>query len=166
MNLKQEGCVRSTQQPPRTWEQSQHLLEVRGKLRNVVSRWQVARPSGCLVTSSQQFSKKNPSEVNLNSIVFKNPVPTAQITCLHFERVVKFEEYHLLGYKAVKSVKCQPTFRRNILPPSSESKKQDEQETGMKAGCICLPPTFTPVFCSALFFDPEDGKDMFLRNVG
>jgi hypothetical protein len=27
-------------------------------------------------------------------------------------------------------------------------------------------PAFTLVSCSAHFFDPEDGGDMFLRNVG
>jgi hypothetical protein len=31
---------------------------------------------------------------------------------------------------------------------------------------FCLPPAFTLVSCSAYFFDPEDGGDMFLRNVG
>jgi hypothetical protein len=30
----------------------------------------------------------------------------------------------------------------------------------------CLPPALTLVCCSAYFFDPEDGGDMFLRNVG
>jgi hypothetical protein len=34
-----------------------------------------------------------------------------------------YEEYHLLGYDAVQSVELQPTFRRNISPPSSRSKK-------------------------------------------
>jgi hypothetical protein len=34
-----------------------------------------------------------------------------------------YEEYHLMGYNAVYSVECQPTFRRNISPPSSGSKK-------------------------------------------
>jgi hypothetical protein len=29
-----------------------------------------------------------------------------------------------------------------------------------------LPPAFMLVSCSAYFFDPEDGGDMFLRNVG
>jgi hypothetical protein len=33
------------------------------------------------------------------------------------------EEYQLLGYNAVYSVVCQPTFRTNISPPSSGSKK-------------------------------------------
>jgi hypothetical protein len=30
-----------------------------------------------------------------------------------------YEEYNLLGYKAVLSVECQQTFRRNISPPYS-----------------------------------------------
>jgi hypothetical protein len=31
---------------------------------------------------------------------------------------------------------------------------------------LCLQPAFTLVSCSAYFFDPEDGGDIFLRNVG
>jgi hypothetical protein len=31
---------------------------------------------------------------------------------------------------------------------------------------FCLPLDFTLVFRSARFFDPEDGGDMFFRNVG
>jgi hypothetical protein len=58
-------------------------------------------------------------------------------TCLHNE------EYHLLGYNAVYTIECQPTCRRDISAPS-----------------------FMQVSCSAYFFDPEDGGDMFLRNVG
>jgi hypothetical protein len=34
------------------------------------------------------------------------------------------EEYYLLGYNAVYSVERQPTFRRNISPPSSGSKNK------------------------------------------
>jgi hypothetical protein len=30
----------------------------------------------------------------------------------------------------------------------------------------CLPPDFTLVSSSAYFSDPEDGGDLFLRNVG
>jgi hypothetical protein len=33
------------------------------------------------------------------------------------------EEYHILGYDAMQSIEFQPTFRRNISPPSSGSKK-------------------------------------------
>jgi hypothetical protein len=33
------------------------------------------------------------------------------------------EDNDLLGYNVVYSVECQPTFRRNVSPPSSRSKK-------------------------------------------
>jgi hypothetical protein len=29
-----------------------------------------------------------------------------------------------------------------------------------------LPPAYLPVLAENFFFDPEDGGDMFLRNVG
>jgi hypothetical protein len=35
-----------------------------------------------------------------------------------------YEELYLLGYKAVWPVENQPTFRRNMSPPSSESKNK------------------------------------------
>jgi len=41
-----------------SWEQSQHVLVDRGKPRKPVSRWQVAGPSGCILTSSQQCDKQ------------------------------------------------------------------------------------------------------------
>jgi hypothetical protein len=40
------------------WEPSQHLLEDRGKPRKHVSRWPVAGPSGCILTTSQQSGKQ------------------------------------------------------------------------------------------------------------
>jgi hypothetical protein len=43
-----------------TWnvEPSQYLLKDRGKPRKPVSRWPVAGPSGCILTSSQQSGKQ------------------------------------------------------------------------------------------------------------
>jgi hypothetical protein len=53
-------------------------------------------------------------------------------------------------------------FRRNISPPSSGTKNEANQceskwqeELSFQAGLLL-----------GLFFDPEDGGDMFLRNVG
>jgi hypothetical protein len=60
----------------------------------------------------------------------------------------------------VQSGKKQPTFRRNISPPSSVLKL--EQEISMKQAASNLPAL--SCFSLGLFFNPEDG-DMFLRNV-
>jgi hypothetical protein len=49
----------------------------------------------------------------------------------HF-KYVDPEEYHLLGCDAVQSVEFQPTFQRNISPPSSRSKKLFQQEPANK----------------------------------
>jgi hypothetical protein len=48
-------------------------------------------------------------------------------------------------------VESQPTFRRNM-----------SAETNMKLAAMLLHAGFLP----CLFFDLEDGDDMFLRNVG
>jgi hypothetical protein len=39
------------------------------------------------------------------------------------------EEFYLLGFNAVQSVVSQPTFRRNISPPSSESKNMPSKKS-------------------------------------
>jgi hypothetical protein len=62
-----------------------------------------------------------------------------------------YESYYLLGYNAVSSVESKPKFRRNISPPPS--------------GSTLLATCFQAGFLLGLFFDPEDGDDMFLRNV-
>jgi hypothetical protein len=59
----------------------------------------------------------------------------------------------------MNAIEIKSTFRRNMSPPSSASKnklsdKPAWKEVSSKAG-----------FLLGLFFDPEDGDDMFLRNV-
>jgi hypothetical protein len=62
------------------------------------------------------------------------------------------EVFYLLRYNVVKSVESQPTFRRNMSHPPSGSSS------------VCH--LFQGGFSLGLFFDPEGGGDMFLRNVG
>jgi hypothetical protein len=59
------------------WEPAQHLLEDRGKPRKPVSRWPVAGPSGCILTTSQQSGNIFQALVK---IIFKNPVRTSKRT--------------------------------------------------------------------------------------
>jgi hypothetical protein len=63
-------------------------------------------------------------------------------------------ELYLLGYNAVQYAESQPTFRRNILP------------VWKQVALSLLATCFHVGFLLVLFFDPEDGGDMFLRNAG
>jgi hypothetical protein len=67
------------------------------------------------------------------------------------------EGFCLLGYKAVKSVESQLTFRRNMSPPFSELKSKKN------FSCYMLHAGFF----FGLLFNTEDGGDSsFLRNIG
>jgi hypothetical protein len=69
-----------------------------------------------------------------------------------------YEVCYFLGYNAVQSVERQPMFRRKISPPSSGSKKPSKKPA-------LFATYFHAGFLLGLFFDPEDGGDMFLRSV-
>jgi hypothetical protein len=57
-------------------------------------------------------------------------------------------------------VESQPTFRRNISPPSSGSKNKPNKKPALLVTC------FYSGFFLGLFFDPEEGGEMFLQIVG
>jgi hypothetical protein len=48
-----------------------------------------------------------------------------------------YEEFYLLGYNDVSSVESQQTFRRNMSPPSSESKNNPSKKQAELAACLC-----------------------------
>jgi hypothetical protein len=53
-------------------------------------------------------------------------------------------------------------FRRKISPPSSVLKNKQRK----KSARILLATYFQAGFLSGLFFYPDDGGDVFLRNIG
>jgi hypothetical protein len=63
---------------------------------------------------------------------------------VHFLKYRYSKEFSLMGYNAIQCGESQPTFQWNISLPSS--------------GLVG--------FLLGLLFDPEDGDNMFLRNVG
>jgi hypothetical protein len=75
-----------------------------------------------------------------------------EVTCDHWterwseRRTV--EEHYLLGCQATKSGRSSPTFRRNVLPPSSEYKNKPKQATNK---------TLLASFLLYLFLEYEDG---------
>jgi hypothetical protein len=54
-------------------------------------------------------------------------------------------------------------FRRNTSPPSLVSKNKPSKRDHHESNICCL---FQAGLLPGLFFDPEDGGDKFLRNVG
>jgi hypothetical protein len=40
-----------------------------------------------------------------------------------------YEEFFILGYNALQAVQCQPTFWRNMSPPSSRSKNKPSKKS-------------------------------------
>jgi hypothetical protein len=103
-------------------------------------------------------------EANIHA--FQAPNQTSEVSHLCFRisylkikrQTQMLQEFYILRYKTVYSVESQPTFRRNISPPSSGSK----QETSGKA---LLVTWFRDASLLCLFFDAENGGNMFLRNV-
>jgi hypothetical protein len=72
-----------------------------------------------------------------------------------------------MGYNAVQSFESQPSFWRNMSPPSSglkTSQARNQHETGSKQSfsCYILYTGFLP----DLFFNPECVGGIFRRNVG
>jgi hypothetical protein len=71
---------------------------------------------------------------------------TAIFTHLHKSHL--YEELYLLGNNAMQTLKAQPTFRRNMLPPSSGLKNKPNRnryKSWRKAEQLCLPSAFTLV---------------------
>jgi hypothetical protein len=66
-----------------------------------------------------------------------------------FQGITWFEELYLLGYNAMHSVESQPTFRRNMSPPSSGSKNKPSNKISVKAGWLAYFSTLLlEVTCS------------------
>jgi hypothetical protein len=69
-----------------------------------------------------------------------------------------FEEFYLPGYNAVHSGESQPTFQRNMSPPSSWLKSKTNKKLTRSKKRLCLPRAG---FLLGLLFDPEDRSTFF-----
>jgi hypothetical protein len=67
-------------------------------------------------------------------------------------------EFCLPGYNSVDSVEREQTFRWNMSASHARSKNKSRKKPARKE--------LANIDRRDLFFDPEDGSDMLLRNVG
>jgi hypothetical protein len=81
---------------------------------------------------------------------------------IEFWASLYFWEFYLLGYKTVQSEESQPTFRKNMSLLSSNSKSKPSKTPAWGSACCLLHA----VILLCLLLDPEDGNEMFLRNIG
>jgi hypothetical protein len=72
-----------------------------------------------------------------------------------------YEEFCLLGCNATLPTESQPILRRNIPPPYSGLKDESSKKPAYRSYHL-----LSRWFISWLIFYPEDGGDIFLRNVG
>jgi hypothetical protein len=77
-----------------------------------------------------------------------------------------YEDFYLLGYIVVRSI----DVTEEHVTSNFRVEEQTEQQTGMKAGgklqVAPLPTCFHAGSLLHLFFEPEDGSDMFFRKIG
>jgi hypothetical protein len=94
----------------------------------------------------------------------RNHIPGEEIVLLPVETTRILKSFCLPGYNAVKSVERQPTFWRNMSPPSSQLKRKPSKKSvrrRYKQACCLLHAGFL----LGLVSNPGDLGDMFLRNV-
>jgi hypothetical protein len=81
-----------------------------------------------------------------------------------------YDEFYLLGYNAVYSIESQPTFRKNMSPPSSGSKNKQSKKLVWKyvasRNSAPLDTWFHTGVLFGLCFNSEYEDDVFFRNVG
>jgi hypothetical protein len=76
----------------------------------------------------------------------------------------RYEEFYLPGYNAAYSVESRQTFGRHMSPPFSRS----NDKPSIKAARVGWQAKFCLQLAGillGLFFGPEEGGNMFLRNV-
>jgi hypothetical protein len=52
----------------------------------------------------------------------------SQCILTYFANISLFEEFYLLGYNTVQAAESQPTFRKNMSPPSPGSKNKPSKK--------------------------------------
>jgi hypothetical protein len=79
-----------------------------------------------------------------------------------------YEELYHLGYSAVQSVENQPTFRRNMSPPSSGSNEQSEKQAcnwvanrSQRSTCLILVSrlAYSPILMLEAIYSSETSVD-------
>jgi hypothetical protein len=82
-------------------------------------------------------------EVNIRAFQAHNQTSEVSHQCFRVSdpkikrQAPTLQEFYIPGYKTVNSVESQPTFRRNMSPPSSGSKSKSSKKPGWKQSPVC-----------------------------
>jgi hypothetical protein len=112
------------------------------------------RPSVCMTQQPQETL----NWFLIKSIILGKSTKVVEFFQLLYPEVSQrddYEDHCLLGLTQY-TAKISAMSRQNILPPSSGSQSKQCQTTSKKQAQIAF----------RLTFDPEDGCNMFLRNIG
>jgi hypothetical protein len=83
---------------------------------------------------------------------------------IHIQIFFQFEEFCLLGYNIVQSVRKSFDVSEEYAAPSSGPKNKPSMKPPCRQALLAI--SFHAGFLLGLFFDLDDRADIFLRNVG
>jgi hypothetical protein len=109
----------------------------------ILKKW-AARSSETSVNICQITERHTPDDSKLHSHLLENLetyLSTNTVRTILYVNNRVYEVFRILGYNAVSSVESQPTVRKNISPPSSESNNKPIKKLLLPVSCFLILAT-------------------------